>query len=408
MKKFIVIPDSFKGTLSAIEVCEIIEDKLSKAFPACEVISVPAADGGEGTVDCFFHARAGEKVQCSVKGPHFEDISASYGILGDTAVIEMAAAAGLHLAGNPMDPSTATTYGVGQLIGDAVAKGCKNIILGLGGSCTNDGGVGAAAALGARFFNNQGIEFLPTGGTLSQISKIDLSALKQCLESIQITAICDIENLVYGETGAAFVFAPQKGADPQMVFFLDHNLKAFANTIETSLGINIHQLKGGGAAGAMGAGAYALLGAELKPGIEVILDFIGFDDLLEQCDYVFTGEGKLDQQSLGGKVIVGVGRHAKAKNVPVIALVGFAEAEIASQVEPLGITHVFSATDHEMPLEQLIARCREDLSNAMDRAIAKIVEDTEQEEDGEDEKDEEDEEDEKDEEDEIDLYSIIY
>lgn len=368
MKKFIVIPDSFKGTMSSIEVCDIMKSKLTEAFHNCHVVVIPAADGGEGTVDCFLQAMHGEKNQLTVKGPHFEDVSSFYGIIEDTAIIEMAAAAGLHLSGDPMTPSTATTFGVGQLISDAIDKGCKNIILGLGGSCTNDGGAGAAAALGAKFLNVSGFEFIPTGSTLSLIRHIDLTALKQRLQGISITAICDIDNPVYGENGAAYVFAPQKGADPDMVALLDDNLHAYSDIIRQELKIDIQNLSGGGAAGAMGAGVYAFLGAELKSGIEVILDFIHFDEMLRDCNYVFTGEGKLDRQSLGGKVVVGVGRRARKKKVPVIAVVGFSEID-PDEVHQQGITHIFPMTKEKLPLEVLRFRCRKDLSDTMEQAI---------------------------------------
>lgn len=371
MKKCIVIPDSFKGTMSSIEVSGIMKNKLAEAFPDCEIIAVPAADGGEGTADCFLHAMDGEKIELTVKGPHLTDVQGYYGIIGGTAVIEMAAAAGLHLAADPMDPSAATTFGVGQLISDAVARGCSKIILGLGGSCTNDGGAGAAAALGARFLNSGGKEFLPTGGTLSQIAEIDLSELKRRMKGISVTAVCDIDNPVYGPLGAAYVFAPQKGADAETVAFLDKNLRAYANVILRTLGVDVSELKGGGAAGAMGAGAYALLGAELKPGIDVVLDFIRFEELLEHCDYVFTGEGRLDRQSLGGKAVVGIGRRAKKMNVPVIAVVGCTE-DIPDEIYEQGIAGVFSAAREAASLEVLKLRCRADLSDTMDRVIAAI------------------------------------
>lgn len=374
MKKCIIIPDSFKGTMSSIEICEIMKSELAVAFPDCNIITVPAADGGEGTVDCFLSALGGDKIRRMVKGPHLTDISGFYGIIGETAVIEMAAAAGLHLAGKPMDPSTATTFGVGQLVSDAITKGCKNIILGLGGSCTNDGGTGAAAALGARFLNSDGIEFLPTGATLSQIAEIDLSKLKLRLNGITVTAICDIDNPVCGANGAACVFAAQKGADAEMISFLDDNLRAYVSKIQQLFDIDTGDLKGGGAAGAMGAGAYAFLGAELKPGIDVILDFIHFDELLEHCDYVFTGEGMLDRQSLSGKTIVGVGRRSKKKNVPVIAVVGYAEDGL-DEIYQQGITKVFPATHMKMPLEVLKHRCRNDLSNTMYQVITAIKRD---------------------------------
>lgn len=376
MKKCLIIPDSFKGTMTSREVCGIMRIKLAEAFPNCRIIAVPAADGGEGTVDCFLHALGGEKIALTVKGPCKTDVRSFYGIIGDTAVIEMAAAAGLHLAGEPMDPSTATTFGVGQLISDAIEKGCRNIILGLGGSCTNDGGAGAAAALGARFLDSGGNEFLPTGGTLSEIADIELTLLRRRLEGVTITAICDINNPVYGPTGAAFVFAPQKGANAEMVSLLDENLRAYTETILRFLHIDVRDLEGGGAAGAMGAGAYAFFGASLKPGIEVILDFICFDELLEGCDYVFTGEGKLDRQSLGGKVVVGVGRRAAIKKVPVIAVVGFAEDDLY-EIYDQGITRVFPCTNKLMPLEILRLRCRDDLSLTMNRVTAAIKRDEE-------------------------------
>lgn len=376
MKKCLIIPDSFKGTMTSSEVCEIMKMKLAVAFPNCRIITVPAADGGEGTVDSFLHALDGVKIALTVKGPRNADIRSFYGIIEDTAIIEMAAAAGLHLAGDPKDPSSATTYGVGQLISDAIDKGCKKIILGLGGSCTNDGGAGAAAALGARFLDSDGEEFLPTGGTLSRIADIDLTLLKRRLSGISITAICDIDNPVFGPSGAAFVFAPQKGAGAETVAILDENLRAFAETIRRSLGIDVMDLEGGGAAGAMGAGAYAFFGAVLKPGIEVVLDFIHFDELLEDCDYVITGEGKLDRQSLGGKVVVGVGRRALVRKVPVIAVVGFAEGDL-DEIHQQGITRVFPCTDIIMPLEILRLRCRDDLSHTMNRVITAIKRDME-------------------------------
>lgn len=371
MKKCLVIPDSFKGTMTSIEVCGIMNDAILKHFPDCEVISVPIADGGEGTVDCFLEILGGEKILARTRGPFFEEIETFYGITGDTAIIEMAAAAGLSLAKSPMNPATATTFGVGQLISDAISKGCKNIILGLGGSCTNDGGAGAAAALGARFLDSDEKEFIPTGGTLSRISEIDLSALKKQMEGITVTAICDIDNPVYGPSGAAFIFAPQKGANAEMTAFLDENLQAYVNTIHQSLDIDVSRLKGGGAAGAMGAGVYAFLGAALKPGIDIVLDSIHFDELLEDCDYIITGEGKLDRQSLGGKAVIGIGRRAAKKNVPVIAVVGCAEIDLEKAREQ-GITAVFPSVHSELPLDILKLRCRSDLSDAMDQALAYI------------------------------------
>ena len=368
MKKCIVIPDSFKGTMSSLEVCEIMKHSILKAYPSCDVLDIPVADGGEGTVDCFLYALGGEKIKLSVKGPFLEEIDSFYGIAGDTAIIEMASAAGLSLTGEDSDPSTASTYGVGQLAADAIARGCKKIILGLGGSCTNDAGTGMAVALGAKFFDFEGKSFLPNGATLDRISHIDISEVPKILNGIQIQAMCDIDNPIYGNNGAAYVFAPQKGASREMVIMLDYNLRAFATAILRSLCLDISTLKGGGAAGGMGAGVYALLGAELKQGIDVVLNLIHFEDLLNDCDYVFTGEGKLDRQSLGGKAVIGISKRAKKKNVPVIAVAGFMDGDL-NQIYNLGITKAFSTSTAIKDLSKLKQSCKSDLAVTMEEIM---------------------------------------
>ena len=322
MKKCIIISDSFKGTLSSSEICAIAEEAVSRFFPECTLCKVPVADGGEGTVACFQEACGGELVRLTVQGPFGEPVEAAYLQLpGGQAVVEMAAAAGLPLVGDRKDPRKASTYGVGQLIRHAAEQGNRKILLGLGGSCTNDGGCGCAAALGVRFLDQDGQSFVPVGETLADICSIDLSGTSY-LRDVQLTAMCDIDNPMHGPTGAAYVFGPQKGADPETVAFLDSQLVSLDETIRRELGRQVADIPGAGAAGAFGAGMVAFFQAQLRPGIEAVLDLVGFDDMLEGCDMVFTGEGRLDSQSLRGKVLSGVGKRARAHGVPVVAIVG--------------------------------------------------------------------------------------
>lgn len=354
MKKFVIIPDSFKGTISSTEICSVIESKISEVFPNAKTVCLPVADGGEGTVDCFLTALGGKKVNISCTGPLFEKMNGFYGVLNDnTAVIEMAAVAGLPLVENCKDPKKTTTYGVGELIMHAIKNDCKNIILGLGGSATNDYGTGAAAALGVKFFDASGKEFIPTGGTLVNVAKIDVSKAKENLKGIKITAMCDIDNPPYGKNGAAYVYAPQKGADEKTVEQLDLGLKSISLVIEKQLKINVSNLKGGGAAGAMGAGAVAFLGAQLKMGINTVLETVNFSQLISDADVIFTGEGKIDSQSLMGKVVIGVSQKAKEQNVPVIAIVGGAEGDLQGAYE-MGVTCIF--TINRLPQDFSVSR----------------------------------------------------
>jgi len=373
MRKCIILPDSFKGTMSALRVCEIMKKCILQVFPNCEVIAIPVADGGEGTVDCFLQALGGRKVKLQTSGPFMENIESFYGITEDnTAIIEMAAAAGLPLAAGKLDPEKASTYGVGELIYDAAMKGCKRIILGLGGSCTNDGGAGMAAALGTKFYDEYGVPFIPVGGTLSQVFQIDISETTKLLKGIEIIAMCDIDNPMYGENGAALIFAPQKGADEKIVARLEQQLRCFSHTIHMSLGIDVSELKGAGAAGAMGAGVYAFLGAALKRGIEIVLDLVDFDTLLTKCDYVFTGEGRLDRQSLSGKVVMGVSGRAKAKHVPVIAVVGSMEKEL-KEIYDMGVTAVYETSSNRKTMDEIKMHCEEDLETIMKEILLKKI-----------------------------------
>ena len=311
MKKAVLIPDSFKGTLSSTDICGIMKEQIDAHFPGCQVVSIPVADGGEGSVDAFLN-------------PYFEPMQAFYGLIdgGKTAVVEMAACAGLPLVLDRPDPSKTTTYGVGELILDAAKRGVSKIVVGLGGSSTTDGGCGAAAAIGVKFTDSEGNEFVPVGGTLHKIAHIDLSGKSELLRGVEVVTMCDIDNPMYGPNGAAYVFGPQKGADPEMVKFLDDGLIHLGEVIKADLGRDLTQVPGGGAAGAMGVGMMAFFDSRLQMGIETVLDTVGFDEIIADADAIFTGEGKIDSQSLRGKVVIGVARRARKQGKDVIAVVG--------------------------------------------------------------------------------------
>ncbi|WP_283607983.1 glycerate kinase family protein [Faecalispora anaeroviscerum] len=373
MKKFLLIPDSFKGTMSSSRVCEIMEQAIRFHLPQAQVVSIPVADGGEGTVDSFLAAVGGEKHELQVTGPYGEPITGFYGILPDgTAVVEMAAAAGLPLVGENKHAEKTSTFGVGQILDHVVNTGCRKIILGLGGSATNDGGVGAAAALGVQFKDQEGKSFLPVGETLCKVSSIDASQINPRMKSVALTVMCDIDNPLCGPQGAAYVFAPQKGADPEMVERLDQNLAHLAAVIRRDLNVEIEHLPGAGAAGGMGGGMVAFLNGHLQMGIETVLDTVQFDTLLQDAQLVFTGEGKLDTQSLRGKVVSGVARRAKRQQVPVIAVVG----DIGDQIEPVyeqGVSAVVSINRVAVPFSQAKLRSESDLELTMDSILRLLM-----------------------------------
>lgn len=341
LQKVILIPDSFKGTLSSSEICAVLSQKIRAYFPVCWIEELPVADGGEGSVDCFLQAAGGEKITADVHGPYNEPMQAFYGLLdgGRTAVIEMAACAGLPLVEGRKNPLLTTTYGVGELMGHALKKGAKHLIVGLGGSATNDGGCGAAAALGACFYNEAGQQFLPTGGNLQHIARMDLSQLQALLQGITVTAMCDIDNPLCGEYGAAAIYAPQKGADPGQVELLDKGLQHLSNVIRQQEGMDIALLPGAGAAGGMGGGCAAFFHAALRSGIRTVLDTVDFAGKAVGADLIITGEGRLDSQSLRGKVVAGVA-EAAPPHVPLIAVVGGA-GEGAEAIYDKGVTAIF-------------------------------------------------------------------
>mgnify|MGYP002560297905 FL=1 len=355
MKKCVVVSDSFKGTVSSREICAIAQQVIPRHFPACEVVCIPVADGGEGTVDCFIQAMGAQRVEVTVTNALGEKSAAAYARIGELAIIEMAAAAGLPQVGALRCPGTATTYGVGELITHAAHSGCKRILLGLGGSATNDGGCGCAAALGVGFLDADGQSFVPVGDTLGRIARIDTAKADELLQSVEITVMCDVTNPLYGPTGAAYVFAPQKGADAEKVKSLDAGLRHFGDVIRSQYGLDVSAMPGAGAAGGMGAGCVALLGGTIQSGIDAVLDVTGFDRQLEGADLVITGEGRIDSQSADGKVVSGVARRTRAKGVPLIAIAG-GIADSAGAVYDIGVSAMFSTDRAALPVDMLGAR----------------------------------------------------
>ncbi len=370
MRKVILIPDSFKGTMSSAEICRVMADVIGLHHPEAEVIALPVADGGEGSVDAYLTAVGGQKISLDVTGPFLgEPVTAFYGRLDDrTAVIEMAAAAGLPLVEERKDPEHTTTYGVGELMLAAARAGARHLIVGAGGSATNDLGAGAAAAAGVGFFDTDGHRFVPTGGTLDRIARIDTSTLAPELRDCTITVMCDIDNPLYGERGAAHVFAPQKGASPEQVALLDEQLRAGSAAIVRDLGTDVSQVPGAGAAGGLGGGLMAFFGAVLRQGIDVVLDAVGFDQAVADTDLVFTGEGKIDSQSLSGKVVVGVARRARPHGVPVVAVVGDIGDDFEGAYDE-GVSAVFSINNLAIPYTEARQRARQDLALTMDSIL---------------------------------------
>lgn len=371
MKKCVIISDSFKGTLTSLDICAIARRSIPRFFPSCEVAAIPVADGGEGTVSCFIEAIQAVPTAVEAAGPYGEAVQAVYARKGSKAIVEMSSAAGLPLAGTLLNPAKTTTYGVGQIILHAVRNGCTEILLGLGGSATNDGGCGCAAALGVKFYDAAGRSFIPRGETLDQIRRIDVSQARKQLEHTKITAMCDVDNPLYGPNGAACIFAPQKGADARMVRELDRQLTALDEAIRRELGVSVAQLPGAGAAGGMGAGCIAFLGAELKSGIEAVLDMVNFDRILENTDLVITGEGLIDSQSVRGKVISGIAKRTRIRNIPLIAIVG-AIHDSAAAAYDLGVTAMFGIDREAVSFQECAHKTRENYQKTLEDILRLI------------------------------------
>lgn len=348
--KIVLAPDSFKGTLSSAEISETLKNVLTKNNDKITVESLPVADGGEGITECFEKITGGEKIFATVTGPNFQKVKGYFLLCGDTAVIESACAAGLSLA-DPTDAKSTTTYGVGELIKEAVNHGVKKIILGLGGSATNDCGAGMAAALGTEFYNEKGEKFIPVGKTLKDIKKIKFSEKSH----IKFTALCDVKNPLYGENGAAYIYAKQKGATDEEIKLLDDGLRHIGKVIE-EYGVNVSEIPGGGAAGGMGAGVVAFLGGNLERGIDVVLDEMNFEEKVKDADYIITGEGSVDSQSFCGKVIDGI--IARKGNAKVIAVAGISKID---NCRKYGLEKIFETNYNHLPFEKIKKTAHEDL-----------------------------------------------
>ena len=323
--RVVVAPDKFEGSLRAGQAAEAIEAGLRRARPDAEVVRLPLGDGGAGTLDALL-AAGFERVPVRATGPTGEPVDAAIAVDGPRAFVEMAEASGLkRLPGGRRAPLDATTYGTGELIGAALDGGARELVLGIGGSATTDGGAGMAAALGARLLDRDGADLPPGGAALLRLERIDVAGLDPRLASAKVTVASDVDNPLVGPEGAAAVYGPQKGAGPDDVLLLDSALRRYARVLADDLGLELADTPGAGAAGGLGAGAIAFLGAELRTGIELVLELVGFDRAVAGADLVVTGEGKLDAQSLRGKAPVGVARAAGAHGVPVVALAGAVE-----------------------------------------------------------------------------------
>lgn len=374
--RVIVAPDSFKGSLTAEEAALCIEEGIHRACPTIEVVKVPMADGGEGTVRALVAATAGELYQTWVKGPLGEMVLAEWGVLGDgssTAVIEMASASGLTLVPlHKRDPYHTTTVGTGQLILAALDAGCRRMIIGIGGSATNDGGVGMAQALGAQFYDDVG-EAVEAGGLyLSQIADIDVSGLDPRVNETEFVVACDVDNPLFGENGAAVVYGPQKGATAQMVSVLDLGLQVYSQAIRRCLSIDVATVPGSGAAGGLGAGLMVFIGAKLEKGITIVCDALRLEEKIAQADLVVTGEGQIDFQSARGKTAWGVAQLARKLGVPVIALAGGID-QSASSLDAAVFSAVFSICSRPMDLELAMAQAGDLLVQASYNIMRTVI-----------------------------------
>ncbi len=351
--KIVIAPDSFKESMSAMEAACAIEKGFKQVFPDAEYVKVPMADGGEGTVRSMVDATGGEIRKETVTGPLGTEVEAFYGITGDRkmAVIEMAAASGIHLVPKEKrNPLVTTTKGTGELIRAALDQGVKRIVIGIGGSATNDGGAGMAQALGAKLLDKDGNPLGVGGGELSKLDSIDLSQLDPRLKEVHIEVACDVDHPLTGERGASAVFGPQKGATPEMVAILDANLARYAQVVKETLGIDVDPIPGAGAAGGLGAGLVAFLGASLKRGVDVVAEAVQLDKHMVQASLVITGEGKIDGQTIHGKTPVGVAKRAKKYGIPVIGIAGML-GENCDAVYRHGIDALFSIVPGTVSLE---------------------------------------------------------
>ncbi|MEG3135194.1 glycerate kinase [Rouxiella sp. T17] len=361
--KIVIAPDSFKESLSALEVAKAIESGFREIFPDADYFRLPVADGGEGTVEAMVAATQGKVIKIKVTGPLGEPIDAFFGLSGDEkiAFIEMAAASGLESVPQAKrNPLKTTSYGTGELIKSALDRGVDHCIIGIGGSATNDGGAGMMQALGAKLLDKQGKEIGYGGGALAELATIDVSELDSRIKDCRFEVACDVTNPLTGKNGASAIFGPQKGATPEMVTQLDGYLKQYAEVIKRDLGIEVDNVPGAGAAGGMGAALHGFCQADLRQGIDIVTEALGLDALVKDATLVITGEGRIDSQSINGKVPIGVARVAKRYNKPVIAIGGSLTKDV-DVVFDHGIDAVFSVLYSICSLEDALANAADNL-----------------------------------------------
>lgn len=364
--RIVVAPDSFKGSLTALEACRAVERGLRRVWPGADIAAVPMADGGEGTAQSLVDATGGRFVNCEVTDPLGQPVPARYGILGDggTAVIEMAAASGLLLVPeSARDPKITSTRGTGELIAHALDQGCRQLIVGIGGSATNDGGAGMAQALGACLLDARGEELGPGGAELARLERIDIAGMHPAIPSCRVMVACDVTNPLCGPLGASAVYGPQKGASPSDVALLDTALRQFADVVRRDLGRDVAAIPGAGAAGGLGAGLVAFLGAELAPGVEIVARAVSLDARIAAADLVITGEGRIDAQTGFGKTVAGVAAAARRRGVPAVALCG----SLAGDVGSLGLDLTLPVSDGPMDLAEALVRAESLVADAAER-----------------------------------------
>lgn len=369
--KIVVASDSFKGSMSSLDVAASARLGVLSVFPDCEVVAVNVADGGEGTVEAIVSALKGTVVRCVVSDPLGRPIEVSYGIAGDLAVIEMAAASGLPLLRvEERNPWVTTTFGTGEMIMDAIRRGCRKFLVGIGGSATNDAGIGMLQAIGFRFYDaNNKLITVGCGGVLNDIARIDDSQVSTAVKDSVFTVACDVDTPFCGPDGAALVFAPQKGAGADMVRYLDDGMASFARVIENKYALDIISLPGAGAAGGMGGAFHAFLGGTLKRGVDMVLDAIDFDSTIDGSNLIITGEGKVDFQTAKGKTAAGVLLRAKKQHIPVIAIGGC--VELCESVLQMGFAGIYPILEEKVPLE--VAMRREFAMSNVQKTVARIL-----------------------------------
>ncbi|MBC2710408.1 MAG: glycerate kinase [Desulfosarcina sp.] len=371
--RIVVAPNAFKGSLSAMEAAEAMKKGILSAIPQCDVTCVPVADGGDGLTEVMLGGLGGKRIETTVSGPRMEPLSAPFCMVSSRklAVVEMAKASGLALLSKDLhDPTRTTTYGTGEMIRAAMDSGATRIIVGIGGSATCDGGIGMASALGFRFLDKNGAAVEPVGGSLEAIASIDRENIDPRLDGVSLSVACDVTNPLIGENGAATVYSPQKGATPEQVTRLEAGLANLARVIQKDLGVAIADMPGAGAAGGLGGGLHAFVGAELKPGIDLVVDVVGLKDCIADADLVLTAEGRIDDQTRFNKAPAGVARTAKAAGVPCVAICGGVGEGIESLYD-IGIDAVFSICSGPQSLAEamqdasdLLARCTEQVVRA--------------------------------------------